>query len=148
VGCGELLLEFLIYTGKCSLPPSSRKPLFATDGDHYREPQPIRMQKHARNGCRQDPAGVRKAPASLESTFRHRIFFFKFILRCCLHMHQKRAPDPITDSCEPPYVCWELNSGPLEEQLVLLTTEPSLQPLTASYKITTHLILTTTSTKH
>ena len=23
--------------------------------------------------------------------------------------------------------CWELNSGPLEEQLVLLTTEPSLQ---------------------
>jgi hypothetical protein len=24
--------------------------------------------------------------------------------------------------------CWELNSGLLEEQLVLLTTEPSLQP--------------------
>jgi hypothetical protein len=23
---------------------------------------------------------------------------------------------------------WELNPGPLEEQLVLLTTEPSLQP--------------------
>jgi hypothetical protein len=34
----------------------------------------------------------------------------------------------ITDGCEPPYGCWELNSGPLEEQLVLLTTEPSLQP--------------------
>jgi hypothetical protein len=26
-------------------------------------------------------------------------------------------------------VCWELNSGPLEEQSVLLTSEPSLQPL-------------------
>jgi hypothetical protein len=24
--------------------------------------------------------------------------------------------------------CWELNSGPLEEQSVLLTAEPSLQP--------------------
>jgi hypothetical protein len=34
----------------------------------------------------------------------------------------------ITDSCELPCGCWELNSGPLEEQSVLLTTEPSLQP--------------------
>ena len=37
---------------------------------------------------------------------------------------QKRAPDIITDGCEPPCGCWELNSGPLEEQPVLLTTEP------------------------
>ena len=28
---------------------------------------------------------------------------------------------------KPPCGCWELNSGPLEEQSVLLTTEPSLQ---------------------
>ena len=41
---------------------------------------------------------------------------------------QKRASDLITDACEPPYGCWELNSGPLEEQAMLLTTEPSLQP--------------------
>ena len=41
---------------------------------------------------------------------------------------QKRAPDPITDGCEPPCGCWELNSGPLEEQAMLLTSEPSLQP--------------------
>jgi hypothetical protein len=41
---------------------------------------------------------------------------------------QKRAPNFITDGCEPPCGCWELNSGPLEEQSVLLTTEPSLQP--------------------
>jgi hypothetical protein len=36
--------------------------------------------------------------------------------------------DLITDGCEPPCGCWELNSGPLEEQSVLLTSEPSLQP--------------------
>ena len=42
---------------------------------------------------------------------------------------QKRATDLITDGCEPPCGCWELNSGPLEEQAVLLTAEPSHQPL-------------------
>jgi hypothetical protein len=41
--------------------------------------------------------------------------------------NQKRASDPIWDHCEPPCDCWELNSGPLEEQSVLLITEPSLQ---------------------
>jgi hypothetical protein len=30
--------------------------------------------------------------------------------------------------CEPPCGCWNLNSVPLEEQLVLLPTEPSHQP--------------------
>ena len=29
------------------------------------------------------------------------------------------------DGCEPPCGCWDLNSGPLEEQPVLLPTEPS-----------------------
>ena len=33
-------------------------------------------------------------------------------------------------SCELPCGCWDLNSGSLTEQSVLLTTEPSLQPLT------------------
>ena len=37
--------------------------------------------------------------------------------------------DPITDGCEPPCGHWELNSRPLDEQSVLLTTEPSCQPL-------------------
>ena len=46
----------------------------------------------------------------------------------CLQTHQKRTSDPITDGCEPPCGCWELNSGHLEEQSVLLTSEPSLQP--------------------
>jgi len=43
--------------------------------------------------------------------------------------YQKRASDLFTDGCGPPCGCWELNSGPLEEQSVLLTAEPSLQPL-------------------
>jgi hypothetical protein len=32
--------------------------------------------------------------------------------------------------CEPPCGCWDLNSGPLEEQSVLLTPEPSHQVTT------------------
>jgi hypothetical protein len=31
------------------------------------------------------------------------------------------------DGCEPSCGCWDLNSGLLEEQSVLLTAEPSLQ---------------------
>jgi hypothetical protein len=34
----------------------------------------------------------------------------------------------ISDSCEAPRGCWKLNSGPLQEQPVLLTTKLSLQP--------------------
>jgi len=34
----------------------------------------------------------------------------------------------ITDGYEAPCGCWELNSGPLEKQSVLLTIKPSLQP--------------------
>ena len=33
------------------------------------------------------------------------------------------------DSCERPCGCWESNLGPLEEQPVLLTVEPSPQPV-------------------
>jgi hypothetical protein len=32
------------------------------------------------------------------------------------------------DGYEPPCGCWDLNSGPSEEQSVFLTAEPSLQP--------------------
>jgi hypothetical protein len=57
------------------------------------------------------------------------MYVFMYVCHC-LQTHQKRASDPITDGCEPPCGCWELNSGPLEEQSVLLTTEPSsLQPI-------------------
>ena len=57
--------------------------------------------------------------------------FFFFSLHCsCLQTHQKRASNFITDGCEPLCGCWDLNSGPLEEQLVLLTAETSHQPHT------------------
>ena len=38
------------------------------------------------------------------------------------------------DGCEPPCGCWDLNSGPSEEQSVLLTAEPSLQPQIVLFK--------------
>jgi hypothetical protein len=68
--------------------------------------------------------------------FKFLLLFFKDLftlliwLRCsCLQTHQKRSSDPITDGCEPPCGCWELNSGPLADQTVHLAPEPSLQPL-------------------
>ena len=48
-------------------------------------------------------------------------------------MSQKRAPDLIIDDCKPPCDCWELNSGLLEEQSVLSTSEPFLQPKNLEY---------------
>ena len=72
------------------------------------------------------------------------LFFLRFIyllyvstlyLHCsCLQTHQKRASDFVTDGCEPPCGCWDLNSGPWEEQLVLLTTEPPHQPESCLFK--------------
>ena len=53
---------------------------------------------------------------------------------------QKRAPDLTTDGCEPPCGCRELNSGPLEEQAMLLITEPSLQPLNLCFLMTPYLL--------
>lgn len=58
-------------------------------------------------------------------------------LRVCLHrmytwhsQRQKKASGSLQlelDTWELSCTCWELNPGPLEEELVLLT-EPSLQP--------------------
>jgi len=63
------------------------------------------------------------------------LFFLKnyLSLLTCMPAGQKRAPDLITDGCEPPRGCWDLNSGPLEEQSMLLTSEPSLQPHKVSF---------------
>ena len=40
-----------------------------------------------------------------------------------------------TDNCEPPCGGWELNLGLLQEQQVLLTTEPSLRPSCQTLKV-------------
>jgi hypothetical protein len=54
---------------------------------------------------------------------------------CSLLTHQKRALHPIADGCEPPCGHWELNSGSLEEQSVLLTTESAISPTPPDYRI-------------
>ena len=45
-------------------------------------------------------------------------------LHICLHA-RKGCQDFLIDGCAPPCGCWELNSGPKEEQSVLLASEPS-----------------------
>ena len=49
-------------------------------------------------------------------------------LSACMPIGRKRALDLITDSCDPPCGCWELNLGP-----VPLATEPSPQPVSVLY---------------
>ena len=56
------------------------------------------------------------------------IYYVYSILPAYMTAGQKRAQDLIIDVFEPPCGCWELNSRPLEEKPVLLTSEPSLQP--------------------
>jgi hypothetical protein len=67
------------------------------------------------------------------SQYRYKLLVFKdLFISCmwvhcsCLQIHQKRVSDHTADGCKPPCGCWELNSGPMEEQSVLLTTKPSL----------------------
>jgi hypothetical protein len=53
--------------------------------------------------------------------------FIYFMYVSTLLLSSDTPEDPITDGCEPLCGYWELNSGPLEEQSVLLITKPSLQ---------------------
>lgn len=56
---------------------------------------------------------------------------------CALHAwmaaeearRKHQVPGGVMVGCEPPYGCWVLNLGPLQEQKVFLTIEPSPQPL-------------------
>ena len=65
-----------------------------------------------------------------ESFLKNIYLFYVCEYTVAVFMHTRGGHQiPITDGCEPPCGYWELNSGPLEEQSVLLTTEPSLQPL-------------------
>jgi hypothetical protein len=63
-----------------------------------------------------------------------KIFFKKiYLFHLCeytvvVFKHQNRALDPIIDGCEPPCGSWELNSGLLQDQPVLLITGPPLEP--------------------
>jgi hypothetical protein len=67
---------------------------------------------------------------TLREEFQRTSFFFKdlFIFICkytvAVFRHQKRESDLVKDGCEPPCGCWDLNSGPSEEQsgALLLST--------------------------
>ena len=60
------------------------------------------------------------------------IFLFSFFLKIYYYKYtvavfrNSRRGCQISLCCEPPCGCWDLNSGPSEEQTVLLTAEPSL----------------------
>jgi hypothetical protein len=80
-----------------------------------------------------EPSPLFLSPSLLPSPssfFFLKIYFIYYMwVHCsCLQTLQKRASDFITDGYEPPCGCWDLNLGPLEEQSVLLTAEPSHQP--------------------
>ena len=57
------------------------------------------------------------------------LFDYLFCQHLCLCEGTRSSGAGVTDSCELPCGCWELNPDPLEEQPVLLTSEPSLIPL-------------------
>ena len=61
-------------------------------------------------------------------------------LSACMPAGQMRAPALVANGCESSYGCWKLNSGPLEEQSVLLTAELSLQPPNSSFKYKAKLL--------
>lgn len=58
------------------------------------------------------------------------------ILSACTPVYHKGALDPFIDGFKPSCECWELNSGPLDEKLVLLTAKPSFHPLPLTFRIT------------
>lgn len=47
--------------------------------------------------------------------FKRFTYFLYMSTLCYFQTHQKTASGPITDGCEPPCDCWELKSGPLED---------------------------------
>lgn len=59
------------------------------------------------------------------------------LLPSCMPLHfmhvwylwkpEKGIVTEITDGCEAPYGCWDLNEGPLEDKSLLLIAEPPLQ---------------------
>ena len=53
-----------------------------------------------------------------------------FCLHICLSEGVRFPRTGVTDRCKLQWGCWELNPGPLQEQSVLLTTEPSPSPRT------------------
>ena len=77
----------------------------------------------------------------MQRPFKRVYFILVSVLRACGHVYHvcawclRRSEDGIRSpgtgvksGCESPCGCWVLKLGPLQEQHVLLSTEPSLQP--------------------
>jgi hypothetical protein len=54
--------------------------------------------------------------------FRWKALFIICEYTVAVFRTRQKVSDLVTGGCEPPCGCWDLNSGPLEEQPVLLTT--------------------------
>ena len=61
-------------------------------------------------------AYVLRHPNFLKKFFIVYFMFNSTCLRICLYAGARSPKTRVTDSYEPPCGCWELNSGPLEEQ--------------------------------
>lgn len=57
------------------------------------------------------------------------VCMFSYYIRESMEARGRQLPGTRRDGCEPHCGCWELNLGSLGEPPVLLTVEPSLQPL-------------------
>jgi hypothetical protein len=90
----------------------------------------VRQEMHPFPGSYQ--AGLGLLPPTVWNSvffFLRFIYYYMYVHCSCLQTQQKRPSDLITSGCEPPCGCWDLNSGPSEEQSVLLPAEqPSHQP--------------------
>lgn len=80
------------------------------------------------------PASSRSSQVDF-SVFYFIYFYVMYVgdLTLCLREVVRSHETGVIDSCEPPCGCWELHPHPQEDQLVLLTTEPFLQPLTSRF---------------
>jgi hypothetical protein len=75
-----------------------------------------------------DQAGLCLPSAGIKGMRHHSrqrfiyLFIYLMYVHCrCLQTPQKRASALVTDGYEPPRGCWDLNSGPSEEQSGALT---------------------------
>jgi hypothetical protein len=67
------------------------------------------------------------------STFlKFYLFMYMSALSSCLSACRGGHQIP-SDRCESPCGCWDLNTGTLEDQPMILTTEPSLQPQASTF---------------
>ena len=73
-------------------------------------------------------AKTQRVYKQITSFFFKKIYFIYVSIQSLSSNTPEDTSNPITDSFELTCGCWELNSGSLEEQSVLLTAEPSFQP--------------------